>query len=78
MKKVLAAALATMFMLASVPAFACDGHDKAAKKGDDDTLMTSVDDGEKVDAKKTDKAKKARKTKEAKKEAKADENEGEV
>ena len=74
MKKILAVAFATMFMLASVPAFACGG-DKSAKKSEgEESLMTSVDDGDKTDAKTTKKKKDAKKA-DAKK---SEETEGEV
>lgn len=58
MKKIITASLASLLLLASVPAFACGGEDHA--KSGDDKVMTSVDDGKKddADAKKTKKAKK--------------------
>ncbi len=78
MKVLLTAALASMFLLASVPAFACDGHKSADTATGDEAVMTSVDDG----AKTTDtKAKKKSAKKDAKKEEteqKTDTTDGEV
>ena len=80
MKQVLAVAIATLFMLASVPAFACSG-DKSAKKADgDSSVMTSVDDGAKAeDGKSTKKAKTTKKeAKKADAEEKTATEDGEV
>ena len=77
MKRIIPALLALGLLFAAVPAFACDGHGGADKASGDDTIMTSVDDGKKADAKD---AKKKKAKKDAKKGEKksAETTDGEV
>lgn len=76
MKKILVAATAGLFLLASAPAIACDGH--AADKPKDEKIMTSVDDGAKPDATTSKKKKKKAEAKKEESEEKAEAAEGEV